>query len=280
MKNNVAEIAGKGSPSNTKTPLADAKKKEKKEPWRSRRWFGTINNYTDKDIELVSLYFKEFIYGKEIAPTTGTRHLHVFGRLKNERTWETVREDLPRVSDLKMITGKTENDKYPIEYCMKDDWAGYETNMPKYKRKISKLEGKTLYPWQQEIMNIINGPVDDRKIYWYWEPTGNVGKTAFAHHVCVNDRTAIYIDDGKSADIKHLITSMPVKPRTVIIDIPRDMEGCVSFSAVEAIKNGIFFSGKFESSMCIFDTPHIIIFANCEPDTSRLSKDRWVIKKI
>lgn len=67
---------------------------------------------------------------------------------------------------------------------------------------------------------------------------------------------------------------------TIIIDLSRSMEDHVPYEAIEDIKNGIFFSGKYESKMIVRNNPIVIIFANFEPDTSKLSKDRWVITKI
>lgn len=271
MKNNVAEIAGNLGPPNTKPQIA-----------RSRRWFGTVVNIKDdtKSLEsLISLYFREWIYGKETAPSTGMKHLHFFGRLKNERTWAVVKADLPWVSDLKMITGKTENDKFPIEYCRKEDRGGYVTNMPKYKRVKSPLDGKVLYPYQQEVISLISNPIDDRKIYWYWEPTGNTGKSALVKHICLNYPGTLAVG-GKAQDIKYAVQQLDEKPTTILIDIPRAYRNDMAFGAIEEVKNGCFFSGKYESGMVLMDVPNIIIFSNFEPETENLSMDRWVIKRI
>jgi hypothetical protein len=69
-------------------------------------------------------------------------------------------------------------------------------------------------------------------------------------------------------------------PTSVIIDIPRSRLDYVSYTAIEEIKNGCFFSTKYESDMVVFNSPHIICFANAYPETSQMSADRWKIYEI
>ena len=37
------------------------------------------------------------------------------------------------------------------------------------------------------------------------------------------------------------------------------------------------FSCKYESTMKMHDTPHVVVFSNWAPDKTRLSQDRWDI---
>lgn len=241
-----------------------------------RRWKITINNPVPDDITLITLKFKEHVMGREIGES-GTKHIHVYGRCAHEVSWETVKSWFPR-ADIEHITGKKGREDGWIDYCIKSDTL-YITNMEKYKRVKSPLDGKELYDWQLEIVKIIDGPVDDRKIYWYWEEHGNRGKTAFAKHLRLT-RKGVKVISGKAADIKHCVSLCVPKPSCVIIDIPRRLMNDAPYDTIEEIKNGMFFSGKYESNDCVFDPPHIIIFANCEPDIEALSKDRWVIRKL
>lgn len=139
------------------------------------------------------------------------------------------------------------------------------------------MEGRDLYEWQQDILDIISGEVDDRKIYWYWEAEGNAGKTSLAKHICLTDEQAIYVC-GSANHIKYAVANCKEPPRIVLWDIPRN--GKVDYGAVEQIKNGIFFSTKYESDMYLFDPPHIICFSNREPVMHAVSLDRWNIVEI
>lgn len=244
----------------------------------SRRWFGTINNASKEEIDLIPLVFKEYIYGKENAPSTGTFHLHFFGKLKHERTFDAMKKDFPR-ANLKMITGTTKQNEGPIEYCRKQDWYGYVTNIPKYIRPKSPLDGKTPYQWQSQILDIIKSPPDDRSVYWFWESTGNFGKSALVKHIVLHNRNAIMVS-GKGSDIKYAIASCQVKPNIILIDLPRSFGSDINYGTIEEVKNGCFFSGKYESNMIVMDYPHVIIFANEPPDLSMLSSDRWKVTEL
>jgi len=67
---------------------------------------------------------------------------------------------------------------------------------------------------------------------------------------------------------------------TVIFDVPRDNGNKISYKSVESIKNGMIYSPKYESKYKLFNSPHIIIFANEPPQLEKLSIDRWVVKEI
>jgi len=58
------------------------------------------------------------------------------------------------------------------------------------------------------------------------------------------------------------------------------MEEYISYGAMEKIKNGFYMSSKYESKPIIRNCPHIICFANFEPDYDKLSQDRWKVHNI
>lgn len=67
-------------------------------------------------------------------------------------------------------------------------------------------------------------------------------------------------------------------PDYVMINIPRSQEErWVSYPALEALKDGIFFSPKYEGVMCRYPPIKLVVWANQLPDTSHFSKDRWNI---
>ena len=93
------------------------------------------------------------------------------------------------------------------------------------------------------------------------------------------------IVSGKAADAKYAIQMYIQKhgqgPEIVIMDIPRTKGVTyVSYEAIEKIKDGLFFSGKYEGGMVRYNRPHFIVFANEPPETERMSSDRWVIEEL
>lgn len=80
------------------------------------RWYATINNFTEADIEsLKSADHRELVVGKETAPSTGTPHLHVYIALHQRK----------RLAQMKQLVEgahwePVKDRKKCIEYCTKD----------------------------------------------------------------------------------------------------------------------------------------------------------------
>jgi hypothetical protein len=89
---------------------------------------------------------------------------------------------------------------------------------------------------------------------------------------------------GKAENILHGLKTHhdehKIYPEIILVDVPRSNLDFLSYSGMEQIKNGYFFSGKYESSEIIMNSPHIICFANELPKVGKLSIDRWKIKEI
>lgn len=84
---------------------------------------------------------------------------------------------------------------------------------------------------------------------------------------------------GKAADIKGALADMVEAGKTIpnilIWDIPRTLENFVSYQALEEVKNGLFFSGKFHGTQVAYNPRHVVVFANFAPDMTKMSEDRW-----
>ncbi len=54
-----------------------------------RRWIFTLNNYTDVEVDGLKkekVFFSFLLFGKEVAPTTGTPHLQGYFELPKKKT--------------------------------------------------------------------------------------------------------------------------------------------------------------------------------------------------
>lgn len=258
---------------NTKTP-----------PARYRAWSITWNNYSEDELRWMTQFAQhscnEYSINQEVAPTTKTPHLQIAVYLKNARTWEAMKKTFPT-----QHLEKAHSWNSLKKYCGKSDTRAEGTvaitNVCAVK---DPLAGLVLRPFQKTVMDILAGPPDDRSIHWFWEPVGCTGKTALVKSICVNNSDAIFVN-GKAADMKCAIAKMIEEkkaPKIVLLGLPRtcqDYTGSL-YQGLEEIKDGIFFSGKYESSMVLYDSPHVMVFANWPPDESRLSADRWKIVEI
>lgn len=242
----------------------------------------TMNNPTEKEIEVVrnNENDHEMIVGQLEVGESGTEHIQFCIGYKNPVEFSTVKNLYPEahIEEVKRA-------KLAVAYCCKLKTRKEFLVIIGYKYKVIKSEDiKTLYDWQKKIIEVINEIPDKRKIYWLWEDVGNSGKTTFSKYLY--DRyPVIYLSSGKGNDILYNFsiqydTLEEDEKTTVIFDFTRSTEDYISYSSIENIKNGIMCINKYESKVLRFNTPHIIVFANFEPDRSKLSQDRWKIIMI
>ncbi|WAR27256.1 MREP-like protein [Mya arenaria] len=104
---------------------------------------------------------------------------------------------------------------------------------------------------------------------------GGVGKTTLAKYLKCVKGAAVFMN-GKSADIAHAYNCEKI----VVFDFARCMQEFVNYSIIEAIKNGLIFSPKYESKSLQFKEPAVIVFANDVPCLKQLSEDRWNLMTI
>lgn len=254
-------------------------------PKKSRRYALTLNNWTKEEMEHMTSYIikcKNWIIGKEVGENN-TPHLQCYMEFKNTISFKSIKKSFPRCH-IEIAKG---NLKQNYEYCSKD--GDFKTNIDmrsndqKIKDSVLEDEYKNVIwkDWQQEIINILDGPIDKRKIYWFWENTGNVGKSYLCKYLALTRN--IIICEGKRNDIFNQVLveyQKGVPPTIVLCDIPRTSIEYINWGAIEKLKNGCLYSGKYEGGQCIFKIPHVICFANSLPDTSALSADRWEIMEI
>lgn len=245
--------------------------------------FFTFNNYTEKDIEtlIVSFGSHEYIFQEELGENE-TKHLQgcvkwIGGRVRPSE----------KINFTKNIHWEITKDwEASKRYCCKVDTRNgnifHNIPLPILPRNLIILNTNNLYPWQYDITQIIKGEPSNRLIYWYWEPKGNSGKSTFAKYLCYHYNAIVV--SGKGNDMKYgvmkYIEKYKVAPIIVIINIPRSCNGFVSYTGIEEIKDGLFFSSKYESDMCIFNSPHIFVFSNEEPNYEKMSEDRWFVFEI
>jgi hypothetical protein len=235
-----------------------------------------INNWTQLEFtdlcQTLDKIAKKAVVGSEVGEK-GTPHLQGYISLHKKERIATlrVRPGLQRAS-----FRKCRNEDALIEYCQKDGVVLYRKGFPLPVRVITEL-----YPWQKEIESIYLTEPDTRSIYWFWEPKGNIGKSAFVKYMIVKYK-ALYCDGGKKSDLMNLVFNSNMDEcKCVIWDLPRSTKGNISYATLECVKNGMVCNTKYETGMKVFNPPHIFVFANFPPDdVSQLSSDRWKIKRL
>lgn len=219
---------------------------------------------------------KIFEYQEEIAPTTLKEHIQGKFILKEKARKEAILKLFPFSYLRKLKDEKT-------GYCVKDESRkpnGIRVIFPE-PVDLGLIKPNQFRPFQQYIADEQKLKPNDRHIYWFYDPKGNCGKTALCKYL-VSNNMGISIRGGKGNDILHMCAeSINKKPlqkwETFLIDFPRQLEGKISYCAIENIKDGMWTSTKYEGSTIIIPCPHVFIFANWLPDKNQMSEDRWKI---
>lgn len=134
----------------------------------------------------------------------------------------------------------------------------------------------SLRPWQQRMVDIANGAIDSRSIYFIVDEEGNSGKSWLASYLEVNlQRPVQVMKPGKICDMAYEYIE---ETEVFILDCPRAKQGdFIQYDFLESLKDGRLFSPKYESRMKRFNPPHIFVFMNESPDMEKLSVDRYIL---
>lgn len=255
---------------------------------RARRWCITINNYTDIIYDTITQYVLKknidvYIIGKEEGKENNTPHLQIYFETKNPITFSSIKKIFP-TAHIEKAKGTREDN---FIYCSKE--KNFISNIIEEKtleEMIIEEEYKdiTWKDWQQNIINILNEKPNKRNIYWLWEDNGNVGKSFLCKYIALKNKAIICT--GKTNDIfNQVLQWRNENPKTlqippIIIDNPRSEYCHINYSAIEQLKNGFIYCGKYEGGKVFGLSPHVFIFANNEPEEGKLSEDRLIITHI
>lgn len=278
-----------------------------------RTFCTTLNNYTTEEFAIARDYAskaKYAIIGRETGEG-GTPHLQSYFILKSPAKFRTIKKRFPRAHIEKAKGDAAQNKAYcskegqfeefgtmpakpgertELDYFKDAVKQGITHNQaleehsnvcaryPKFVReyetmiaqtKIKPFDMPTPRQWQSDLIEQLQQEPDDRTILWVVDYEGGKGKTFLAKHL-VSKYNAFYTNGGKSADIFYAYQGQ----RIAIFDFVRETQDFVNYGALEAIKNGLFSSNKYESITKHFDPPHVLVLANFEATRGKLSEDR------
>ena len=244
---------------------------------RYRYWAFTYNNYEGHE-EAFKIGLKKlcsmFHYGHEVGEETGTRHLQGFLHTKNKeglRLTEMWKKDC--------MEGVTVKPAYASEwnnfiYTSKGQDLVYFG--PARLRVIVDLR-----PFQLQIESWFEEEPDDTTINWVVDYSGGKGKTAFCKYLYLK-WNAIIMTKGSYNDLAQILAGCVKNGRNlnnktvIVLNYAKDMQN-ISYHALEAIKDGLMTSPKYESNTLVFNTPHLVCFTNKLPRLDGLSKHKWKI---
>jgi len=244
-------------------------------------------HFTNKEIVLskmsnLSNYFgimRHYIFGEEYGSKGDTPHIQYAITFKKKQYKTMLYKIFGKTHFCEKMSGKF----HQQGYCGKEENLVL-TNF-KFPKPLALITKEMLYPWQIKIAEQFEGVEDalfGRKINWFYDYDGGIGKSILCKYF-VDQRGALLLGGANKDCLFGLYEYIKINkeaPEVIIFDIPRVNKGAISYQALEQIKNGMFFNSKYESGMVRFNSPHILIFSNTEPEYSSLSEDRWIVHPL
>jgi len=280
---------------------------------QSAYWVGTLNNPEDHEFEPHRLPFCSYAIWQLEKGENGTSHYQFYVELSSRQRLSYWKKNLKRAHvevrrgkqaeaiaycskletrlDGPWIHGEPQKTTAETDLVLRilegGDMAELAQEYPsmflKYAanlRAISEMghckrEPETSFcplPWQQHIIDIVQKPADDRHVIWVYDPVGGRGKSRLARHLVLNYGATIL--SGRYADMAYMYRQEPI----VCFDIARAEEEFIQpiYKCAETLKNGVIVSNKYRSELKIFQSPHVILFANVQPDHTKISPDRII----
>lgn len=148
-------------------------------------------------------------------------------------------------------------------------------------RPATPLQDVKLNSWQFGLWTALTDSnvtvrVQSRRIFWYWEPRGDTGKSFFTKYMVLNHGAEIV--PNKTAEAAYMFEGQWL----LLIDIPRTAEEHINFDLIERLKNGFIVSTKYMPCRKSFKHPEIVIFSNFDPapHLGKMSMDRWIVHRL
>jgi len=241
----------------------------------AKRWCFTWNNYPENWVALIVPKFLgsgcKFICKPEVGES-GTPHIQGYVEAP-ERIRPMGFFDLCKEIHWEGAKGTRKQNRI---YCFKERSADMQTNIqiPYENPVITPKPG-----WQMCLAAKLAIRADNRTIMWYWSMEGGCGKSTMTRWILDQEDLCAIMASGKACDMKQAIVSEIAAEREVrvcIMDVPRSSHKYISYTGLEELKNGTFYSSKYEGGQVKMPYPHVLVFANYPPDMENvdLSVDR------
>ena len=226
-------------------------------------------------------YCKKWGFQLEEGEETGYHHWQIRFSLKTKQGLAWVKKTW--MTKECYISPTCSDNRDNFHYVEKEEtrimgpWTHEDIRIPSDIRRIQEL-----WPWQEELKDLMLITGNDRKVYVVYDPVGNNGKTTFVRYMGCNKLAAKVPIMNNARDIMRCVMGRK-KSTGYMVDMPRALkkEKMLQFwSAIEEVKNGYAFEDRYEFKEEYFDPPNVVVFTNHIPELEMLSEDRWVFFKI
>jgi len=251
----------------------------------AKHWIFTWNSYPANAQEMLQKLLdgraKVLCYSSEIGES-GNKHLQGYIELQTKSRWSRfglpdgihweIARDPKRARDYAIKRDKTYDNEANIYFTY-----GY---YPIAEQDLQLITYEQMYPWQKDVVTLLSMPLEKRRIHWYYDEIGNVGKTSLVRYMGFHFSGQVVWTSSTNG--QNIMTIAHAGCRMYLFDFSRSSRQNVPYETLEELKNGMITCGKLLKTMRqeIVPPAHIVVFANWEPDYNALSADRWVVRDI
>lgn len=217
----------------------------------------------------------QYVIGEEIGLESGYEHYQIRVHFKKPYTLNELIEFNKRHGMTGRWSPTSKNGKN-FDYVEKEgkfyrSWEG----------ALAKYHDMDLLPWQYEMTGAI-GESNDRNIIVCYDPNGNTGKSVLAkwlevHHIM----DVCPVSSGESGE--YIAYCMGYQAKGYVFDIPKCetlKDKKQMWKAIEQIKNGLLYDGRYSPRKTWIEPPSILVMTNDVPPFNHLSKDRWEMYEL
>lgn len=228
-------------------------------------WTFTIGTYESANIRRS---IKRKIAWEEVSSRKDKAYLQNFEEIVNEgsqRCLSTIRAE----KDPNLQATRMRQFKSALLF------ADQEIESVQLEHSIQRARLTVWNKWQRNLLGVLDGPINDRKVILVLDPKGNTGKTYFkTYYSALHNTDTFTSEGGPTKDILYAAKQYTYR-RVVLFDFMRTQFDHINLQAVEQLKNGSYTSTKYESKKVFGSIPHCVIFSNNVFDLRGLSMDRW-----
>lgn len=236
----------------------------------------------NKLVGTLKLISNFYIFSLEIGTENKRRHLQGYIEFKDPVRITGIKNVVENTTNWRKADGSRQQN---ITYISKDPIKGPYTydvkNVPKYTAEQLRIQpADKLYKWQVKALEMARGDIDDRCIFWFWSAKPKVGKTQTLKHLMYYDNFD-FVDGDKSNIMCAIVGDDGLKPlkRGYVFNFSNDKDlSKVSYTAMENMKDGLIFSGKYKSGGMLIPPLQVIVMANGPPVCKE--SDRWKVFEI
>lgn len=224
-----------------------------------------------------SMYATHAWMQEEIGPDTGRYHINGFVGFEPAKRFREI-EALRQISWCRSTSASEKSNK---KYCSKTESAVpgglfWHKGFP----VVTQIKDyPDLWGWQRWVWDLVKHKCEDtRTIYWFYDKEGNNGKTTLVRALMYHMNAFKF--SGKTTDVNNRLVNMRNPPNICLINITRSKEEYINYDSLEEVKDACPDTGKYEGGQKLFDSPHVLVFANRLPEFDKLTRDRWVVYEL